>query len=105
MARRDIFRLLEAALVGLFFVQSVRFLYGTLYSHVGSANLVSLTANPSDLLGLPGVVDPAVVQNELIITGIAMLMPLLAVLFSRLWFGPAIVAVVVAAGRVFLTAF
>src|SRR3954469_12874335 len=95
--RRDLFRLLEAALVGLFFVQSIRFLYGTLYSHVGSANLVSLTANPDAIAGLPGVIDSTIVQNELVITAIALLLPLLSILFGRLWFGPAVVAMVAAA--------
>lgn len=102
--RRDIFRLVEAALVGLFFVQTVRFLYGTLYAHVGSANLVAQTNDPSLIAGVPGVVDMASVQTELAVTAAAALMPLLAVLFGRLWFSPAIAAIVVAAGRVFMTA-
>ncbi len=102
--RRDIFCLAEAALVGLFLVQIVRFLYGALYAHVGSANLVSLTTSPDSLVGVPGVVDPANVQTELAITAIALFAPILGVLFGRLWFGPAIAAIVVAAGRVFMTA-
>ncbi len=102
--RRDIFRLLEAAFVGLFFVQTVRFLYGTLYAHVGSANLVNVTADPNALVGMPGVVNPADVQIELVVTALALLAPLLAVIFGRLWFGPAVAAIIVAAGRVFITA-
>jgi endonuclease/exonuclease/phosphatase family metal-dependent hydrolase len=102
--RRDIFRIAEAALVGLFFVQTIRFLYGTLYAHIGSANLVSLTADLDSIAGMPGVIDPATVQTELVIAGVALFVPLLSVVFRRLWFGPALAAIVVAAGRVFMTA-
>jgi len=102
--RRDIFRLLEAAFVGLFFVQTVRFLYGTLYAHLGSANLVNVTADPNSLVGMPGVVNPADLQIELVVTGIALLAPILSVIFGRVWFGPAVAAIIVAAGRVFITA-
>ncbi|MEP7289842.1 MAG: hypothetical protein ABI947_29175 [Chloroflexota bacterium] len=102
--RRDIFRLQEAALVGLFFVQAIRFCYGTLYAHIASAALVSVTADPSSLAGIPGVVDPTQVQIELICAGVALFAPLLTILFGRLWFGPALVAIVVAVGRVFITA-
>ncbi len=102
--RRDIFCLAEAALVGLFFVQLIRFLYGALYAHVGSASLVSRTLNLDSIAGMPGVVDPANVQTELIVVGIALFAPLLSVIFGRVWFGPAVAASLVAAGRVFMTA-
>jgi endonuclease/exonuclease/phosphatase family metal-dependent hydrolase len=104
LLRRDLFRLIEAALIGLFFVQAVRFLYGTLYAHLSSASLVLLTSNISALGAEPGVVDVLEVQNELIITGAMLLLPLLVVIFGRLWFGPALVAIVAAVGRVFMTA-
>src|SRR5260221_10405002 len=101
---RDYYVLAETALVGLFFVQAMRFVYATLYAHVSSASLVNLTANPATLIGLPGVVTLTQVQTELIAAGIALLAPLLAVIFGRFWFGPAVFATVVAAGRVFMTA-
>jgi endonuclease/exonuclease/phosphatase family metal-dependent hydrolase len=102
--RRDLFRLLEAALVGLFFVQAARFLFGTLYAHVSSASLVVVTTDPATLFGQPGVVNVADVQTEVLFTGALLLLPLLYFIFGRLWFGPALVAIVAAAGRVFLTA-
>src|SRR5450432_120519 len=102
--RRDIFLLAEAALVGLFFVQAMRFVYATLYAHASSVSLINVTANPSSLLGVPGIVTPAQVQIELFAAGIALLAPLLAILFGRFWFGPEVFATVVAAGRVFMTA-
>src|SRR5258706_8337510 len=99
--RRDLFRLAEAALVGLFFVQAVRFLYSTLYAHVASANLVVLTAKASDMNGLPGVVDPMAVQTELIVAGIAPFAPLLSALFCPVWFRPAVIAIIAAGGPAF----
>src|SRR5437016_6057288 len=101
--RRDIFRLIEAACVGTFFVQAVRFLYMTLYAHVSSASLVNLTQNQASIVGVPGVVMPLDVQTELVIVGIAIFVPLLSIIFSRLWFGPTIAAIAVAVGRVFMT--
>jgi endonuclease/exonuclease/phosphatase family metal-dependent hydrolase len=102
--RRDIFCLSEAALVGLIFVQTVRFLYGILYAHGSSATLFNLTSDPSQIAGMPGVVDPLNVQIELIVAAGALFAPLLSIIFGRLWFGPAIAAIIAAAGRVFMTA-
>jgi endonuclease/exonuclease/phosphatase family metal-dependent hydrolase len=102
--RRDIFRLIEASLIGLFFVQAVRFLYATLYAHVGSATLVRVTTNLDSISGMPGVVNPADVQTELTLAAIVLFLPLLSPIFSRFSFGPAILAIIAAAGRVFITA-
>jgi endonuclease/exonuclease/phosphatase family metal-dependent hydrolase len=102
--RRDLFRLLEAALVGLSFVQATRFLFGTLYAHLSSASLVRLTIDPAALANQPGVIDPADVEIELLMVGIALFVPMLSILFGRLSFGPALAAIVTAAGRVFMTA-
>ncbi|MCS6870448.1 MAG: hypothetical protein NZ571_03225 [Anaerolineae bacterium] len=102
--RRDLFHLLESALVALFFVQSVRFLYSTLYAHFSSANLVALTVDGAALIGQSGVVTPEMLQNELIALGVALTLPFLAPLLGRLWFGGLIAAALVAAGRVFMTA-
>lgn len=102
--RRDLFRLIEAALVGLFFVQAIRFLYGTMYAHLSSVALVNVTANPLTLSGQPGVVDPIDVQVELLVLGGALFAPLLSILLGRLWFGATVAAILVAVGRVFMTA-
>lgn len=98
--RREFFRYLEAGGVGLFFVQAMRFLYGTLYAHLGSLDQLTKTANP--VAGTPGLVSRADVQIELVITIIALLAPLLALLLARWRFGT-LVAAVVAAGRVYMT--
>ena len=75
--RRDFFSLAEAALVGLFFVQALRFVYGTLYAHVSSARLLAVTANPGSVIALPGVVSLTDVQAELIIAAVAIFGPAL----------------------------
>src|SRR5258706_5792277 len=103
--RSDYLRLAEAALVGLFFVQAMRFLYGIFYAHVGSADFVSRTLNPASLFNEPGVVNPADVQTEMIIAAIALLFPLLSFVLLRLPIGPTIAAILVALGRVFITAY
>ncbi|MBX3065492.1 MAG: hypothetical protein KF726_21130 [Anaerolineae bacterium] len=102
--RRDLFRVIEAVLIGLFFVQSARFLYTTLFAHFSSASLVSVTSNAAALSAEPGVISILDAQTELLAVGAALLLPLLSVIFSRLWFGPALVAIVAAVGRVFMTA-
>ncbi|MBE2195222.1 MAG: hypothetical protein IAE83_13690, partial [Anaerolinea sp.] len=102
--RRDVFCLLEAGLTALFFVQAVRFLYGTLYAHVSSAALVSLTVAPEALVGQPGIVRPAEAEIQLAIVGAALFMPLISIVLGRLWFGMALSASLVAVGRVLLTA-
>src|SRR5262245_27810325 len=101
--RRDFFRLLEADFVGIFFVQAIRFLYMTLYAHVSSASQISAVQNLNTIAGQPGIVYPADVQTELIVAGIAIVVPLLAVIFGRLWFGAALAAIAVAVGRVFMS--
>lgn len=73
--QRDFFGLLEAALVALFFVQGVRFLYSTLYAHFNSANLVALTVDSAALANQSGAVSPEALQNELIALGAALLLP------------------------------
>ncbi len=98
--RRELFRYLEAGIIGLFFVQGMRFLYGTLYAHLGSIDQLSKTASP--ISGTPGLISRADVQTELLITLVALLLPLLAVLLGRWQFGT-LVAAVVAAGRVYMT--
>jgi len=101
--RRELFRSLEAGLIGLFFVQAMRFLYSALYAHLGSLDQVTKTLNRDVLSGVAGVVARADVQLELGFTVIGLLLPLLAVLFGRSRFGT-LAGVLVAAGRVYITA-
>ncbi|MBN2471671.1 MAG: endonuclease/exonuclease/phosphatase family protein [Anaerolineae bacterium] len=90
----------EAALVGWFFVQAVRFLLGTLYAHVSSADIVLRLGVPAEPTGY---VLPSVAQAEVAAVGVAMLVPLLAFLLARRPAAFALSAAVVAVGRVFMT--
>ncbi|GAB4544686.1 MAG: hypothetical protein OHK0023_01840 [Anaerolineae bacterium] len=90
--------------MALFFVQAARFLYATLYAHIGGANATALTADPQALANQPGVISTFDLTLELAITGLSLLLPIFAPLFGRFLIGSAVAAAVVAAGRVFMTA-
>ncbi|MFP4322367.1 MAG: endonuclease/exonuclease/phosphatase family protein [Anaerolineales bacterium] len=96
--RRDALRSLEALIMGIFFVQSVRYLYAALFADISSADLVRRVPDREAIAGLPGVVDPATVQGELVLVGAIFLAPLLAygLAFTR-WSLPLTVAVAVVA--------
>ncbi len=96
--RRDLLRSLEALIMGVFFVQSVRYLYAALFADVSSADLVRRVADRDAIADLPGVVDPATVQGEIILVGAIFLTPLLAhvLVFTR-WSLPLTVALAVVA--------
>lgn len=101
---RPLTQILEMSLVGLFFIQSLRFLIGSLYSHVASATLVTVyppnTIDPS----LPGVVLPEMLNDALIALGVVLALPVLMVVFGRfkVMFFPVVGLIV--AGRVLMVA-
>lgn len=91
--RRDFFRTIEAGVMGWFLIQSIRFLYGTLYAHVSSADLTRRLADPTPLANLPGYIPLSDVQRELYAVFIALLAPLLALMLGRIrWSIPLAVA-------------
>jgi exonuclease III len=91
--RRDILRSLEAGVMGLFFIQSIRFLYGTIYAHASSADLTRRLANPEAVADLPGYITIGDAQREIYAVAFALLAPLLALFLSRLrWSIPLAVA-------------
>lgn len=92
-------RTVEAILVGLFFVQALRFLIGMIYSRTASASLVSVI-DPSILdTSLKGVVEPAVVSSEITLLGFLIGLPVLAILFGRMRWMFVVTALLVAIGR------
>ncbi|NPV66773.1 MAG: hypothetical protein HPY64_06475 [Anaerolineae bacterium] len=105
MGRREAFWragwLVEAGLVGWFFIQALRFLLGALYAHVSSADIV-LRLGISDPPP-PGAVLPEVAQAEVVAVVVAALMPLLAFLLARRPVAFALGVAAVAIGRVFMT--
>ncbi|MHB8624881.1 MAG: endonuclease/exonuclease/phosphatase family protein [Aggregatilineales bacterium] len=100
---QTLFRHLEAGLVGLFFMQAIRFLYSTLYAHLGSLDQWTKTLDRTGLSGTLGVVVPGDVRIELILCGVAALLPLVALAIGR-WRFATLAAVVIAVGRVYMTA-
>lgn len=93
---------LEAVLIGVFFVQALRFLIGMVYSRIGSLSVVTVLDPAALPPGTPGVVDPAVVTSEISFLVYMLALPLLAALFGRArgLFIPA--AALTAAGRVLM---
>lgn len=92
----------EAVLVGLFFVQALRFLIGMVYSRTASASLVTVL-DPAVLNNtLPGVIDPAIVSSEIMLLGVLLGLPALAILFGRVRWMFVVTAVLVAIGRVMM---
>lgn len=105
MLRREAFWratwIVEAAAVGWFFVQALRYLLGMLYAHVSSADIVLRLGDPGPTV--PGVVLPADAQIEVGIVAVAILTPLLAFLLARRSVAFVITVTLVAIGRVFMT--
>lgn len=74
---------IEAALVGLFAIQALRFLVGTLYARVGSASLYPLLDPTRVDPNLPGLVEPATVNGELTFLAYMLALPLLTLFIGR----------------------
>jgi endonuclease/exonuclease/phosphatase family metal-dependent hydrolase len=86
--------ILEAALIGLFFIQALRYLIGTLYAHVASAALY-----PAIDPAIPGVVEPSTVNGEIIVLFALLTLPLLALVLGRFHRLMVVAALMVAVGR------
>jgi endonuclease/exonuclease/phosphatase family metal-dependent hydrolase len=97
--RQDFLRTIEAGIVGLFFVQAVRFLYAILYARASSADLVQRVPNPAMLSGKPGVVHLSTVQGEIVILIGCLLLPLLALIIGRWRVSFPLAVILVALGR------
>jgi hypothetical protein len=97
--RGDFLRSLEAGIVGLFFVQAVRFLYATLYARASSADLVQRAPNPAALRAVPGVVELTTVQGEVVVLIGMFLLPLLALIIARWGVSFPFAVILVALGR------
>lgn len=90
---------IEAVLVGLFFVQALRYLIGMVYSRTASASLVAVV-DPAVLdTSLSGVVDPAIVSSEITLLGVLLGLPVLAIILGRQRWMFVVTAVLVAVGR------
>lgn len=94
--------ILEAGLVGLFFVQAARFLIAMIYSRVAGASAVSALLASGAILPDPLPVDPAVVTREMSALGYLLALPLIAVFFGHWRIMPLIAAGLVIAGRLLM---
>lgn len=91
--------IVEAALIGIFFVQALRFLIGSLYARTASASLFpALDPNLVDS-SLPGLVEPATVSGEISFLVYMLALPLLTVLIGRINWLLFIAAIITAVGR------
>src|SRR5690606_38300932 len=99
----QILMLLEAGLIGLFFIQALRFLVGMVYSRVAGASaalgLQALGVEPIN----PNAPDPAVVSSEVTFLVYMLALPLLAVVLGRLRPLIVVAAVLVAGGRLMMS--
>lgn len=90
---------IEAALIGVFFVQALRFLIGMLYARVGSASLYP-ALDPSLIdPNLPGLVTPGTVSGEISFLVYMAALPLLTALIGRVRWLLFLSALIAAGGR------
>lgn len=96
------FHVLEAGLIGIFFVQALRLLIGLVYSRVASAEL--LTALDPSLIppSMPGVVQPAEVTSEITFLVYMLALPLLTLFFGRVRWLILLAVMLAAVGRALL---
>ena len=92
----------EASLVGLFFVQALRFLVGTLYARMASASLFPALDPALIDPAMPGLVEPATVSTEISLVLYMMLLPIIAIIAGRFGKLIAVAAIIAAVGRYLL---
>ncbi len=96
--------ILEAALVGLFFISATRFLIGMIYSRAGGASIV-LSLDPATIpVGIPGAIDASTVTNEIVFLVYMLALPLVALLLGRIRWLTIVAIALVAVGRVLMIA-
>lgn len=94
-----LFYAVEAALVGLFFIQALRFLVGALYARIGSASLAPAVDPNSVDPSILGLVDSSTVNADLSLLVAMLLLPLLSLVLGRLPILLLVGAVITALGR------
>lgn len=95
-----LFASLEAALMGLFFVQSLRLMIGLLYSRTSSAALISTFPEGVVPPTVPGYVSADALSVELGFLGVLFGLPILMTLFSRFRWAAVLMLLVAAGARV-----
>jgi len=95
-------QILEAGLIGIFFIQAVRLLIGLLYSRFASAALVSALDPASIDRTIPGIVEPSTLTSEVSFLVYMLALPLLSILLGRVRWLMLVGVVTVAIGRALL---
>ena len=95
---------IEATLIGVFFVQALRYLIGSLYARIGSASqynaLDPSLINPD----LPGLITPSTISNEISLLVYLLALPLLVLIIGRFRWLLVLGAVITAIGRYLMIA-
>jgi endonuclease/exonuclease/phosphatase family metal-dependent hydrolase len=94
--------ILEAGLIGLFFVQALRALISALYSQVAGASIVSALQLAGAALPDPLPIDPAAVSANMSTLGALLALPVAAMFFVPLGIMPFIAALIVITGRLLM---
>ncbi len=96
--------IIEAALMGVFFISATRFLIGMIYSRVGGASIV-LSLDPATIpAGIPGAIDATTVTNEIMFLVYMLVLPLLALLLGRIRWVTILAVALMAVGRTLMIA-
>ncbi len=92
-------QILEAGLIGIFFVQAVRLLIGLLYSRFASAALVSALDPAAIDRTATGIVEPSMLTNEISFLVYILALPLLSIFLGRVRWLMLVGVVAAAIGR------
>lgn len=95
--------IIEAGLVGLFFVQALRAAVGLLYSRLASASIYPVIDPSLVDPAIPGLISPAVVRGELVLLAWMVALPVITIAVGR-WRGTLFLAgLAVAASRLVMS--
>lgn len=95
---------LEAAIVGLYFVQALRFLIGELYARISSATIYPAIDPALITASTPtGLIPPSTVGAEITLLGYMLLLPLLTLVLGRFHFMQLPALIVAVVGRALMT--
>lgn len=94
----------EAVLIGVFFVQALRFLIGMVYSRMGGLSVVTGLDPAAVPPGTPGAVNPGVVSSEISFLVYMLAVPLLGLVFGRWRWLFILAAALTAIGRALMLA-
>jgi endonuclease/exonuclease/phosphatase (EEP) superfamily protein YafD len=101
LKRLHFLTIVEAGIIGLFFIQAIRFLIGMLYSRfAGSSAVLVLQAAQTPITG-PSV-DPALVNTEMTFLLYMLALPLITLILGRFRIITVLAAVGVAVGRLLM---